>query len=472
MFEEKIIDDSVCGRSLEMIAAYSNGMPVSGFIVDKGTGEPVPCDYNIWEVWDEGMSGILNHRRLLGSGSTDESGHFSGLADFKPFGVPYELEFTDGVNFLVKNGCVNGSTDKPVPVIIRIYTDRQCYRPGDVIRLGCLAYKTDGLALGRTLAASDISLSLFDSTWKLLDTASLLTDSFGLVEYEFHIQEGALDGRYTIKACCEDDYSACRAIIVSSEPVWPAVLMDKEEIRHEADKISEPKFVTVVKDEYEVGETMTFKLSAESGDYLYYIIQGRFGIVASGFEKSDGHDILIEMPVTAEMYGTVKSCFYKYHCGTCLHQKKFINIPYSDRELTLTVEQSMPDPGHMASCRVHVARNDGSPAYASLIVGMYVDALDGNSLNHWVLSPWNSVLPEEPLFLEDDHSQTESCNTQTGQYSHRSVYVPGPVLFLPSLRTDREGNAGFTFEVPRCIGCVRLQILALTEKLSVGTLEI
>lgn len=81
----------------------------------------------------------------------------------------------------------------------KILTDRAIYRPGDEVKFAVVTYSKRDRQLA-ALPATDVKVTLRDSSGESLDTLSLITDAFGRVEGSFLLPKGRLLGNWSLMA--------------------------------------------------------------------------------------------------------------------------------------------------------------------------------------------------------------------------------------------------------------------------------
>ncbi len=85
-----------------------------------------------------------------------------------------------------------------------IFTDRPVYRAGEVVQYSLLFYHSDGLTQGQVLPGTTLKAALLDANRKMIDSLTLVTDSFGNAHGSFLLPANALPGEWSIRVSTLD----------------------------------------------------------------------------------------------------------------------------------------------------------------------------------------------------------------------------------------------------------------------------
>lgn len=185
---------------------------MAGYVVDRISGSPVgDCNYTLTRVEGYGRN---EKRTVLAEGVTGAD----GLIEFNRFPsttANLELELEKDGEVCVRSIFNTPQTDRPIPYIAHIYTDRYTYRPGETVQFNCITYHGDGTQSGSTVADMALRFVLRDANWQVVDTLSLTTDRFGTACGSFKIPRDRLPGRYSVQVNgVDEDFISSRPINV------------------------------------------------------------------------------------------------------------------------------------------------------------------------------------------------------------------------------------------------------------------
>lgn len=200
-----------------------NGL-FQGYVIDRMTGKPVDgCQYKISLVG--ARSGNREEKTLLAEGQTGPDGRvFSAVAkNFNGRNCMIELS-KDGETFS-QTKYLNTMGDRPMPGVIRLFTDRYTYRSGETVKLNCVVYKTDGFSYGQTVSDATVKISMLDANWQRIDTITVTTDKYGTASGSFVIPKGLLPGRFTLEAETENGENTAHRTINVEEFRQPTFIV-------------------------------------------------------------------------------------------------------------------------------------------------------------------------------------------------------------------------------------------------------
>jgi len=187
-----------CQRTLVTGLIYAgtatNDKTITGYALDNWSGKGVEgCAYTLYRVTRERGREILSR---LYDGTTGTDGF---LSFYNITNGSYKLELKRGEDIYSRIIDVPSQTYREVPSIVRVFTDRYTYRPGDKVFYKGLLYKCDGYSIAETIADSEISVILRDANWQVIGSDTLVTDAFGSVSGSMTLPSDRLTGRYTLQ---------------------------------------------------------------------------------------------------------------------------------------------------------------------------------------------------------------------------------------------------------------------------------
>lgn len=179
-----------------------NGL-FQGFVIDRMSGKPVDsCHYKISLIG--GRSRSREGKTLLTEGMTGPDGRVSPSLRGSYDGATCMIEVSKGEEVFSQTKYLNYRGDRPIPDVIRIFTDRYTYRPGETVKFNCIVYDTDGFSVGQTIGDATVNVTLLDANWQKIDSTTIKTDGFGTASGCFIIPRGFLPGRFTLEAETEN----------------------------------------------------------------------------------------------------------------------------------------------------------------------------------------------------------------------------------------------------------------------------
>lgn len=117
---------------------------------------------------------------------------------------------------------------------VSVLTDRPLYHPGEEIMWCVIAQRADS-AMAAVIPDEELKVTLYDVNSQIVDTATVVTDSFGRADGVFTTSKDGLTGRFRISVKGADDLSAWQSIEISDyrlptfEVTIPTVTRDMPE---------------------------------------------------------------------------------------------------------------------------------------------------------------------------------------------------------------------------------------------------
>ena len=91
--------------------------------------------------------------------------------------------------------------------IVRIFTDRSIYRPGQTVHASLMYYKMNhNLLTSRALANEELTVRLYNANYETVATKKAITDEYGAVAIDFELPKNELTGSYSISCNHESFY--------------------------------------------------------------------------------------------------------------------------------------------------------------------------------------------------------------------------------------------------------------------------
>lgn len=170
----------------------SDGIP-EFYLTDARTGKPVESSGFTIEFEDKGRE------------------PFSSVMDFDGFTkLPVEIDCYARLRFVSPDGRRSPevpiyperphySGSRPYDASYgEFFLDRKLFRPGEKVRFKYVAYHSDGRRLG-VEPGKTVSVGLYASDGRLVDSLSCTTGDFGSASGEFEIPEGLMNGTFSIR---------------------------------------------------------------------------------------------------------------------------------------------------------------------------------------------------------------------------------------------------------------------------------
>lgn len=85
--------------------------------------------------------------------------------------------------------------------VVRLFTDREIYRPGQTVHVAAVAYRNINNDKMATLANRQMKLSLLDANYELVEEKSVKTDEYGTAAADFTLPGSGLTGQFSVR--CE-----------------------------------------------------------------------------------------------------------------------------------------------------------------------------------------------------------------------------------------------------------------------------
>ncbi len=192
---------------------------LSGYTINLKTGKPLSCRYTVWQT---------NYRdeqvKVATQGFSADDGFVT--IDGLPSGY-YRIEMEQGQNRGNTTFNVPYVSDMPDRTMVRLFTDRYTYLPGDSVQFTGVVYFSDGYERGHVKSGVELKVAFRDVNYKEVEQLRLTTDSMGVVRGSFHIPESLLPGRASIRVTdAGDDFSYGKDINIESfrQPKFDVVL--------------------------------------------------------------------------------------------------------------------------------------------------------------------------------------------------------------------------------------------------------
>ena len=142
----------------------------------------------------------------------------------------------------------------------------------------------------------------------------------------------------------------------------------------------------------EVGDTARIRLgNSRKGTIIHYYIENKYGVVRRGKLESNGHQQVLNIPVTPEFKGYFSvSCCVLYE-GVSENKSFVFEVPDRDKQLKvkLTTFRSLVEPDTDEEWKLAVTDWEGNPVKAAIILDMYDRALDEYGNNSMIFQPFN-----------------------------------------------------------------------------------
>ena len=193
------------GNLLYVSSLYAMGRMIVGdryqmAVVDRKTGHPVPQGEVVL------FKGESKKKTIESSCQTDERGIASFYMNQSKW-VEYQVRTPQDSAMYINSLWINrslGYKSKSEPNVIRLFTDRAVYRPGQKVKVSGMAYtvEEDLLNVNKSLK---VTLTLWDANWEKLEQLEVSSDAFGVFSGEFVLPRGRMNGQYTVEAQAGDD---------------------------------------------------------------------------------------------------------------------------------------------------------------------------------------------------------------------------------------------------------------------------
>lgn len=160
-------------------------------VVNAVTGEAVPnAVLHIRDRWEDGpWQEVLTDER----GEYVWSGNKTYLAAYATKGDDTAMERKDLF------GRYYGNDAKTMRKQHNIYTDRAIYRPGQTVKVALAAFSIDGGIKVKALEGDTIEVKLRNAHYKVVESKSVITNSFGAASVEFTLPVDEQNGAWTVE---------------------------------------------------------------------------------------------------------------------------------------------------------------------------------------------------------------------------------------------------------------------------------
>ena len=220
------IIDEVKLKVEDVAFVQSDRKQVAGFLVDRKSGEPIVGH----EVKLQVSKNYSDKKNIIATAKTDSQGHFEFPNQLKELEKYYYKWFVVNYNGMKIEEEITGyyNTSRGVQEGEELYFDRPIYKPGDTVHFSYFKYKKDNKE-GEVVRGSKGIFLLMDINYKVLDSLSLVTDTFGICEGRFAIPADAMPGYWRIKK--NDGNSWTFNIEAYKQPKFTVTLTKPAELR-------------------------------------------------------------------------------------------------------------------------------------------------------------------------------------------------------------------------------------------------
>ena len=195
---KELTDSGLVAVSFTVSDLVVAGTASEGYLLHRTTGRPLPGAQV--QLMESRYVRGKKEQRILGSAKSDASGRFA----FEGIDLHgYNLSFivTRGSRRdTISASSYNPKTDRNARTQMHIYTDRPVYHPGEEVSFACLLFSSDRLAEGQTLAERKVKIVFYDINHRVVDSATFVTNRFGVANGSFMVPEGGLNGHMQLEA--------------------------------------------------------------------------------------------------------------------------------------------------------------------------------------------------------------------------------------------------------------------------------
>ena len=193
-----------------------------GYVLNRQTGKPFKdVDIEVYSQ-DYNYSSRRNEYKKIADLKSSDDGYFSFTESEKNF----NLVFKRGEDILdTRQGHYNRTyRDRGNPSLVRLFTDRSIYRPGQIIYLKGLVTVNDKADIPEILENRKVTVTLKDVNWQEVESKTFTTNQYGTFDGYFTIPEGLLNGNMTLESKTVNGYGS--AYINVEEYKRPKVKLD------------------------------------------------------------------------------------------------------------------------------------------------------------------------------------------------------------------------------------------------------
>lgn len=164
-------------------------------VVDAETGHPVE-DAEVQLYIKEYKTGARNHKQSMKTNA-------EGRARFRHLNEKWNYHYAvaKGEDCLLPEGYAynyDAQVATDAHTIVRLYTDRAIYRPGQTVHLGGIAYRQEHWEAS-PIENHRVHIVLRDANWKEVATKEVMSDEMGVFSADFVLPQGGLPGYYHLR---------------------------------------------------------------------------------------------------------------------------------------------------------------------------------------------------------------------------------------------------------------------------------
>ena len=214
-------------NGIDFVRMIQDNGTTYGIAVNTRTGKPIPdCKYTLWRCNSQGESVQIATSGITPSdGSILLEGYYNGS---------FKLELESGANRGNAMLYTDYASDMPDSYILRLFTDRHSYLPGDSVQITGMLYVKRGDKLS---VVPNLNVTVRVSTDDINEEiGTYVTDEMGVVRCTYTIPENALPGRLRFYALADASLGWCRGNTVVNVESFrqPKFKVDLEMVNREA----------------------------------------------------------------------------------------------------------------------------------------------------------------------------------------------------------------------------------------------
>lgn len=213
----------------DMAFLIQNGDPTQVQVVDRITGKPLST-VGIELYAQEWVDAKVTLKPYILDAKTDKTGRYDIVPNNNTQNVNLIFkrgadQFLTSRNYIYPNG---NSYEVNKRVLIRLFTDRAIYRPGQTVHFKGIAYYSNP-DKEEVIASKSYDVELMDAAYKKVYTKTVMTNEFGSFSDSFVLPENGLNGSYTIRC---NDYSSNFRVEAYKRPTFEVRMQrPKNEVR-------------------------------------------------------------------------------------------------------------------------------------------------------------------------------------------------------------------------------------------------
>lgn len=187
----------------------------------------------------------------------------------------------------------------------------------------------------------------------------------------------------------------------------------------------------------EVGESISIlSATALKELHLLYEIESQGKIIHAEWITLGNEQRKFTFPVQEVHRGGLTFHFTAVHSNQLVHQSKFVQVPFSNKQLTINLQtfRDQLEPGDKEKWSVQLKDQSGKAVQAEVLAGMYDQSLDVFRPNDWNFSLYHQV-----------YSQLRWESNSTYQKRHSNLYGkdPNPSVNAPRIINPQLNWFGF-----------------------------